>query len=128
MDREARHLLTVYETDEMRRVSLSAGDDGSIILAERTDGELTFDIYGTLSHTRMVRIEQRFAGELAQVLDSGSAGEGLRAFFASEEVFLSDLLDRLDASGIPYVYADSVPGETALRTASPHATDIMERM
>ena len=110
-----KRLLTVTDMDEMRTVSLT-WEGNALVLMERNDGELTHQMFGTLSHVHMVRLEAAELDKLCSAIGyDGSANQGLAQFFSHEDVFLSDLLDQLDASGVAYSYASATPLVTNLR-------------
>lgn len=99
-----QELLRVQDEAEMRVVSLGEEPDGSLVIEERTDGEVTLVSFGSLTCVRSVR------------LASGScAVDEVEAFFLAGEPFLSDFQDRLDAKGISYSYAMTTGNDIALR-------------
>lgn len=111
-------LLEAADLDEVRTVSAAREEDGALLVTERTDGEITYQVFGTLTHVRVARVGPDAASELGAALGSpGDPELGLRRFFARRDVFLSDLLDLMDARGLAYGVAIGTPEEYLLRTA-----------
>ena len=118
-------LLTIGDQDEMRRVSYVLLEEGGLLLIERTDGELTYEVFGTCSQTRVVRIGSEHMAALCSALgaEHASLDVAMREFFYDAEVFLSDLLDLLDARGVPYRFACTGMSDIAMRTSDYLAPD-----
>ena len=108
-------LHRVTDIDEMRTVSVASGEDGALMIIEQTDGELTYQTFGTPSHAHMVRIEEASLGALCSTLGSSELDDALQRFFSDDGVFLSDLLDCMDQAGISYSYATSTDAATVIR-------------
>ena len=101
-----RELVRVEDEAEMRVILMGEGPDGSLVLEERTDGELTLAAYGNLTCVRRVAVPQ-----------GACSAEEVAAFFGEGEPFLSDFQDGLDARGIAYSFAMTTGNDIALRVA-----------
>ena len=75
-------------------------EDGSLVVREETKGELTQQVYGTRAHVQMVSLSES-AARLAGFADNMAA---IGRFFTTDDAYLSDLMDALDAWGVPYRY------------------------
>lgn len=102
-----QELLRVEDKAEMRVVSLGEAEDGSLEVEERTDGEVTYLSFGTLTCVRKVCLAP-----------NAMSPEKVAAFFSSKEPFLSDFQDMLDAKKISYTYAVTTGNDIALRMPS----------
>ncbi len=104
---DRRRLVTSFdEGGESREVWIERGDDGSLEAGEVTCGELTKQVYGETRHDHRVLLGVESLAMVPQVL--ACVGEdpedALVRLLSSEDVFLSDLMDSLDAHGVPYTY------------------------
>lgn len=92
---------TMVEEDageEYRRVFLA--DRGYVLdVGEYTCGPQTQRTYGMQTHHHVVQLASRDLIELVEACFKG--GEG----------YLVDLMDELDAKGIPYGYLNTIPGK-----------------
>ena len=102
---------------ELRIVVACEAQDGTVLVEERTDGELTLLTYGALTCVRSVAVASEAVEGLVWALGPGEGGslEALGAFFAGDDRFLSDLQDVLDAGGVPYTYTVTCGNDHALR-------------
>ena len=114
-----RELLREEQADELRTIGMSL-QDGELAVEERSDGELTYRAFGTLTCVRRVTVGSEHAGLVAGALGLSRVGleEALAQFFSGEGSFLSDLQDCLDRAEVPYSYATTCGNNIALRTAA----------
>lgn len=114
-----RELLRDEQADELRTIGMAL-QDGELVVEERSDGELTYRSFGTLTCVRRVTVESEHAGLVVAAIGLPRAGlEGaLAQFFDGEERFLSDLQDCLDRAEVQYDYATICGNSIALRTAA----------
>jgi hypothetical protein len=113
-------ILREVQDDEVRLVFAGVEEDGSLLLEERTDGELTVLAYGTLTCVRRLTVPAEHLAAVAWALGpSDASGEGLmsvlRRFFSEEDRYLSDVQDALDVGGVPYSYVVTCGNDLAVR-------------
>lgn len=102
-----QELVRVEDEAEMRVILMGERPDGSLVLEERTDGELTLAAFGNLTCVRRVTLAA-----------DACTREDVARFFEEGEPFLSDFQDSLDAKGIAYSYSMTTGNDIALRTAA----------
>ena len=106
VDDHRRLIASFDEGGESREVWIGRGDGRSLEVGEVTCGELTKQVYGETRHDHRVLLGVESLAMVPQVL--ACVGEdpedALVSLLSSEDVFLSDLMDSLDAHGIPYTY------------------------
>ena len=91
--------FTSKHSDEVRVVSIRS-ERGMLFVREETTGELTAQIYGERNHVQLISLSE-YAATLAGFANNVAA---LSKFFSTEDVYLTDLMDALDAWGVPYRY------------------------
>jgi hypothetical protein len=113
-------ILRCEEPYELRVVSVCE-EDGSFTVEERTDGEQTLLAFDALCCVRRLHVQREHARLARWAL--GSVEESittlLTKLFSSEDAFLSDVLDALDAAGVPYAYSIECGNDLQLRVAEP---------
>lgn len=107
-------LLTVDEGNERRTVGAAFDDEGNLLLGEENEGETTWFAYGVPHHYHQIALAPASLVPLMDVLaslegrregeNSGNLDALLQEFFSLPDRFLSDLMDALDAAGVPYAY------------------------
>lgn len=90
-----------------------------VVVAERSYGELTQEIYDSSAHEHKVTLEWEASVALAESLGASpkKVAVALRAIFAAPGCHLADFMDLLDRSSIPYSYAAEAGGVIAYRPA-----------
>jgi hypothetical protein len=103
---EGSRTLFHGEEPEFRVASCWTAIDGSLVVSEVTRGQTTRQTYGTGHHMHRVAIAPRNEAALAQALGCRRGGEveRLAELFSGGDVFLSDLMDTLDAHDVVYAY------------------------
>lgn len=103
--------LTGCWEDGCERVELAVGTCGEEVrIYCLTEGELTCEVYDAPWHVACASLEEDEARRLAEVLAGlrGEAGARLAAvvtaLFSEGDFRFGDLLDVLDANGIPYAF------------------------
>lgn len=103
---------------ECRKVFVSERCGGDVCLAEVSEGPLTEALFGSGPRYHEVCVSAEGKVQLGWALGATSPCESvddlrdhLRSFFGDGDRFLSDLMDELDAAGVPYSYMSCVPGE-----------------
>ncbi len=105
---------------EVTQLALLTRREGALI-ACRSEGELTQEIFDVAWHVSCVFVVSEHLLALQRLL-CGPLGEGaeslvgaLRILFSDAEVQFSDLLDLMDAAGIPYEYRALAPNAAIFR-------------
>ncbi|MDD5800204.1 MAG: hypothetical protein PUD09_06190 [Coriobacteriales bacterium] len=116
-------MVTLYrqdQGDECREVSATFDAGGYLLVGEKSFGELSRFAYGESHHYHQVALPPDSVDELWKVtyvdpLDERerAAMDGLLRFFEASGAFLSDLMDALDRSGVPYTYLPGAGRVTA---------------
>ena len=99
-------------------------EDGSVEVFEKTSGPYTRQVYGAETHSRMVVLSPASAGQVALMLlcPEDLAVEAINDFLSDGDNYLMDLMDRMDALGIPYGYASNDGDHIAMRPAPKNKT------
>lgn len=105
---------------ELRVITLQESSTGDLTIIEKTDGELTHLTFGSISHTSRVTIPSSQLEPLAHVIGYGEErpSQALQLFFSRQNVYLSDLQDKMDSAGISYGFSTSSGNVTSTRTTS----------
>lgn len=113
-----RQIMRSEMPDELRVVSLLEEEDGAFTVEERSDGEQTLFAFDSLSCVRRVSVQSQDAKTALQALGSRdkTASLVLEELFSPGDAFLSDVMDRLDAAGVPYAYTVTCGNDLQLRT------------
>ena len=122
-------LLSCEHGGERRRVFVRRRGT-RLEVGEFTRGPLTCELYDAPVHHHCIQLGASASRLLAQRLserqripkEQGIA-DLLRAYFAQDEKFLTDLMDLLDSQSVPYGYLNSMMGKcVAYRPERRHAS------
>lgn len=105
-DDHRRLVASFDEGGESRELWIGRGEDGSLEVGEVTCGDLTKQVYGESRHDHCVLIDDNALALVPQALAREGEGpeKALSGLLSSEDVFLSDVMDSLDAHNVPYTY------------------------
>lgn len=123
----SNHVTTLYQevsVNEARKVMATFDAYGYLLVGERCEGDLSLFAFGSLRYYHQIVIAPDTLGQLQDAFhfpDGKEDCEGilksLRRYFQTCGAFLSELMDVLDAKGVPYGYLSNA--ETKLVSYRP---------
>ena len=108
IERLGRRIVLSGWREEDRRVVAFERRVSDVLVFYGTAGMRTSEAFGSEWRVSCARLGEEHEASLARVLQNGGVSrlvDALGVYFSQEGVEFSDLLDLMDARGIPYAYA-----------------------